>query len=173
MHGSINSLRTSEVDVYSFTQVQREIAAKIEWLKDNNGPFLHPDWITTAVMSDHPDVDGKDADFHICCSRAQVRNEVCQQLNKFKPAADPLAPMQLVIEGFERLQHYYLVPRDGEQVGVRVDELSDDEIEAKAVEQETMGRACFQHADELRRYKDLRKHERVAIRASADVELRA
>lgn len=142
--------------MYSFAEVQREIAAKIEWLKDNNGPVLHPDWITQAVMADHADVDGKDADFHLCCSRAQVRNEVRQQLNKFKPQETPTAT-QLVLEGFERLQHYYLVPRDGEQVAVRIDELSDEEIDAKAEEQETMGRACFQHADELRRYKDLRR----------------
>lgn len=76
---------------YSFAEVQREISAKIEWLIDNNGPVLHPDWITQAIVSDHPDVDGSDADFYRCCTTAQVRNEVRQQINKLKPdaAANP------------------------------------------------------------------------------------
>lgn len=65
--------------------------------------------------------------------------------------------------GFERLQTHYLVERDEERVAVRIDHLTDEEIEAKAKEQETMGRACFQHADELRRYGDLRSSKQVDL----------
>jgi hypothetical protein len=80
---------------------------------------------------------------------------VRQQINKMRP--EPAGnQQQLVMPGFERLQTHYLVERDKERVAVRIDHLTDDEIEAKACEQETMGRACFQHADELRRYRDLR-----------------
>lgn len=149
--------------MYSFALVQREIAAKIDGLRESQHAVLHPDWIATAIMADHPDVDGEDADFHLCCSRAQVRNEVRVQLNKLKPDAELGAPTQLVIEGFARLQHYYSVPRDGVQLAVRIDALTDLEIEAKAQEQETMGRACLEHADELRRYRELRRFESVPL----------
>lgn len=142
--------------MYSFGDLQREIGAKIEWLKDNNGPVLHPDWITQAILADHQEIDGKDADFHLCCSRMSVRKEVREQLNKFKPEASP-SERQLVLDGFEHLQQYYVVTRDKEQVAVRVDALTDSELDQKANELDGMGRACLNHADEIRRYKDLRR----------------
>lgn len=142
--------------MYSFTDLQREIAAKIEWLRDNNGPTLHPDWITQAVMADHPDISGPDADFYACGARVSIRKEVREQINKLE-APESKLNRQLTLEGFERLQQYYVVKRDNEQVAVRIDHLTDAEIDAKADEYEAMGRSLLQHSDELRRYKTLRR----------------
>lgn len=142
--------------MYAFADLQREISAKIEWLRDNNGPTLHPDWITQAVMSDHPDIAGQDADFYTCCSRVSIRKEVREQINKLA-APDSKDSPQLSLEGFEHLQQWYIVTRDKTQVAVRIEHLTDDEIEAKANEYENMGRSLLQHADELRRYKELRR----------------
>lgn len=142
--------------MYAFADLQKEIGAKIEWLRNNNGPTLHPDWITQAVMADHPDVDGKDADFYTCCSRVSIRKEVREQINKLE-APESKNSNQLTLEGFEHLQQYYVVKRDNEQVAVRIDNLTDSELEAKATEYENMGRSLLQHSDELRRYRALRR----------------
>lgn len=149
--------------MYSFTELQREIGTKIEWLKDNNGPVLHPEWITQAIMSDHADISGKDADFHVCCSRLSVRKEVTQQLNRTESTP---TTKQLILDGFEHLQHYYVVARDDERVAVRVDHMTDTELDQKAAEYDSMGRACLQHADELRRYKEVRR-ESVEAKSTA------
>lgn len=162
--------------MYSYSDLQREIGAKIEWLRDNNGPTLHPDWITQAVMTDHPDVTGADADFYTCCSRVSIRKEVREQINKID-MPESKSNKQLSLDGFEHLQQYYVVKRDQEQVAVRIDSLTDTEIEVKATEYEHMGLSLLSHADELRRYKDLRREEtksaHVASHSSAIAEARA
>lgn len=148
----------SEVYVsgYSTKDLQAEIARKIEWLKYNNGATLHPDWITQQVLSDHPDITGADKEFYTCCSRAQVREETRRQLNRYRAKAEAEPDSQLTLDGFTRLQQYYLVDRDQTQVAVRVDDLTDDEIDEKVDELQGMGRGCFEHADELLRFKELR-----------------
>lgn len=144
--------------MYSFADVQREIGAKIQHLMQTNGPVLHPDWMLHSLLADHPDVDGKDADFYKCCTKTTVLNEIRQQINRRKVNGDNSEESaQLVMPGFEFLQKHYVVHRDKEQCIVRIDLLTDEEIESKAQEREAMGRACFAHADELRRYRDLRK----------------
>lgn len=145
--------------MYSLSDLQQEIGAKIEYLKDHNGPVLHPDWIAQAIFADHDKIEGKDADFYKACAWTTVRREVRQQINQTESKPNT---RQLTLEGFEHLQHYYVVTRDKEQVAVRVDELTDTEIEAKAGEYDSMGRACLSHADELRRYKELRRNTQFA-----------
>lgn len=144
--------------MYSFSDVQREISAKIQWLIDNNGAVLHPQFIAHSVESDHPDVTGADAEFYKCCSFAKLRDEVRQQINRMKVKTEEQDGVeQLVMPGFDHLQQRYFISRDGETCIVKIDDMTDDEIEAKAKEREAMGRACYAHADELRRYRELRK----------------
>ncbi len=141
--------------MYSFAELQREISKVIDQkraLKEK----LHPSWITTAIMESHSDITGVDADFHKCCSRVSIRKEVTQQVNRID--ADPANPsQQLILDGFDHLQSYYVVERDGELVGVPVDEVSNAELLRKADEYDAMGRACMKHADEIRRYVSNRK----------------
>lgn len=139
---------------YSTTDLQREISEKIEYLRTHNGPVLHPDWISQAIFADHEDIRGADAEFYRCCAWTTVRREVRQQINQVE--SDP-RDHQISLEGFEHLQDYYVVTRNKEQVAVRVDHLTDSEIDVKANEYDSMGSTCLAHADELRRYKDLRR----------------
>src|SRR5262245_22545429 len=117
---------------------------------DNKDKEISPDWVTNLIMSDHPDVTGKDADFHLCCSRLTVRKEVTQQINKIDK--DKPGVTQRVLDGFEHLQEYYVIDRKGEKLAVKIEECSDDELENKAVEYEAMAKTCMEHADEIRRY---------------------
>lgn len=142
---------------YNLGDLQSEIEHKIESLKAKRPAQMPPDWITHAILADHPDVEGADADFYRCCSHVTVRKLVREQLNRTDAAAATAKSPQLVLEGFEHLQHYYMVTRKREQISVRIDLCTDEEIEAKIREYESMGRACLSHADELRRYLDLRR----------------
>lgn len=158
--------------MYSMAELKNEIGAKIEWLRENNGPELHPNWIAKAIMDDHSDIQGTDADFHLCCSYAIVRKEVTQQINQTE--TDPKVT-QLALDGFAHLQHYYVIERSGERLAVRVDNLTDTELDGKAGEYDSMGRTCLEHADEIRRYKELRRDKKMELhfQRPATAELRA
>ena len=140
---------------YTFADVQREIARKLESLFEEAKPDeVNPAWVTQAIFADHPSIAGEDTDFYRVCSHVKVRDEVRQQLNRLTAR---LPDSQLTLEGFEHLQEYYAVPRNGEAIHVRIDLLDDDEIEAKIQEHESRGRGMLEHAAELRRYLDLRR----------------
>ena len=138
--------------MYSLTDLQHEIEKTIERMEAQNEARLHPDWITQAVMNQHPDVDGGDADFYECCSRAEVRNQVRKRLNRYKASADLEIDTQITLEGFERLQKRYLVTEKGEQVAVRIESMATKQLQEKADELRAMGAGCYQHADEIDRY---------------------
>ncbi len=62
-----------------------------------------------------------------------------------------------LLPGFEHLQTFYSVSRNRKQCIVRLDLMTDDEIDAKCLEYETMSAGCLAHSKELRRYKDERR----------------
>lgn len=143
--------------------ITEEIKMTIAGLMDSSESVLHPDWITTAVMSGHPDVDGEDADFALVGCRAFVRNETRKQINKIKSIDESDQPEQLVMPGCNHLQKYYACERDSERCAVRVDMMTDDELQQKASEYRAMGRACLDHADEIERYLSERQNLNLAI----------
>ena len=138
--------------MYSLRDLQNEICAKIKWLQENNGAVLHPDWITQAVMKDHAEIEGADADFHLCISRLYVRKEVTQQLNKTDAIPKLDEPQQLTLEGYEYVQKYYVIKRGDDLVSVRVDALTYEEGKKKAMSYIRLGAQCNAHGEELLRY---------------------
>ncbi len=142
--------------MYSFHDLKKEIAKKIEWLQHNNGTEMHPTWITEAIMKDHPDVNGVDADFHLCASRHSVRQEVTKQINKVE---SDMPENQLKLEGFEYLQEWYVILRGEDRVAVRIENMSIAEGRQKAMEYRKMGDSCYAHANEIDRYFERRAVE--------------
>jgi hypothetical protein len=138
----------------SFNEWQQAISAKLKWIRDHNGSILHPDWITEAVMKDHADISGEDADFHLFGSRGYIRSEVTAQINKIGKVKDD---RQGTLEGFEFLQEFYVVERDKVLVAVSVFDMTDVEIDRKAEEKDSLAMANAKHATELRRFKELRR----------------
>jgi len=63
---------------------------------------------------------------------------------------------QHILEGFEYVQTHYVIERDGSKIGVRVENMSDDEIDARVQLLERRGAACIAHADDLKRFKNRR-----------------
>lgn len=118
----------------------------------SEGKSIAASWVVQAIVKSHPDVSGADANWYILCGYEHARDSVRQVLRRYKPSEE--GPQeQVVLPGFERLQKAYLVDRGNEQTIVPVQDLTDAEIEAKEIELEIMGRGCYQHRDELKRYR--------------------
>lgn len=140
--------------MYLLSELTREID---EVLLGLNSQKKHPDWITQMVMARHPHIAGVDSEFYACTGRAHVRDCVRQRLNRYKLKAEATPDTQIVLDGFERLQRDYLIDEDGTQVAVPVHEMTDAQLEAKATELRAMGAGCYQHADEIERYRSTRR----------------
>jgi len=138
--------------MYSQTDLTREINELILAMQERNEPRMHPDWITQEIMLRHPGIEGEDSDFYTLTARSHVRDSVRQALNRFKVKPELVANSQITLEGFERLQRYYLADEDGAQVAVRVQDMTERQLADKAAELRAMGAGCYQHADEIERY---------------------
>lgn len=143
--------------MYTMSDLTAEIEGVIEDLERNQASRLDRDWITQQVISQHPDVEGDDADFYACITREKVRDAVRSRLNRYKAKAEVSPDPQLILAGFERLQRYYAFEDGQQQVAIRIEDMTDAQLEAKERELMAMGAGCYQHADELRRYRDKRK----------------
>lgn len=133
----------AETSVYR--EVREFIAAKIA-----RGEIVSVDWLTHEIVANKRGISGDDVEFYRVCAFTHVRDVVKRCVGKYdaKPATD----VQLVLDGFEHLQVAYTVERRGENVLVPVDQLTDCEIEGRAVEYEKMAKGCLAHAKELRSY---------------------
>lgn len=143
--------------MYSMSDLSVEIEQIVEGLEHMNAPRLDRDWITQQVMSQHADIDGEDADFYCCVSREKVRDVVRKRINRYSAKAEVKADPQLVLTGFERLQRYYSFEDGDHQFAVRVEDMTDAQLAAKERELMAMGAGCYQHADEIRRFRSQRR----------------
>jgi hypothetical protein len=139
--------------MYSLSQLTQEIRALID-ARIQSKHAIHPDWITQEILNNHADVDGEDSDFYLCVGKESVRAQVRQQINRFKLTPDKALNVdrQLVLPGYERLQSFYLIGADGEQIAMPLERMSAAQRQAKILELRAMGDGCHQHADELERY---------------------
>jgi hypothetical protein len=156
---------------YGPNDLVREISRTIQDALDRDVTMPAP-FIQAEVMRQHilPTFEGEyrsHRGFYLFCANAHVRNEVHKVLKRFK-APEPL-DRELTLPGFKFLQKGYLVKRQhrvrrkGKMVYVTqetlvpVNQLSDEELETKALDYEAMADGCRRHAAELRRYKRERK----------------
>lgn len=127
-------------------------------------------WVAHEVCQSHKDGLSADAeaDFWRHCGYAQTRDMVRRCISE---RAEPPRPealeteraRQYVLPGFDHIRTHYLVERDGTEVGVFVYSLTDEEIEAKASQYRKMGAACYAHANELDRFRELRLRDGGAV----------
>jgi hypothetical protein len=108
------------------------------------------DWLTNDIVSSKDEIEGSDLPFYRVCAFKHVRDIVKSCVGKYdrKPSTDS----QIVLPGFEHLQVAYTVSRDGENVLVPVDLISDEELAMRAAEYDGMAQGCLAHALEIREY---------------------
>jgi hypothetical protein len=124
----------------------KNVTAEISAVIDRHGNQPDLGVLAMLVINNHPEVKGKDADFHVCAAFRAVRKEISDQLNqrRFRPSIHQ--------QEFEALKHGYNVDRDGQQLHLDLELLSFDEIMSKSEEYRKQGQAQIREADELRRY---------------------
>jgi hypothetical protein len=151
-------------------KLDEQINAVLERLQEL-GQKWEPKWITKEICDRHTgglreeDESVEDAvAFWRFTGSGFTRDAVRRRINaraETKPE-DQENPRQSVLEGFDRLQSYYLVRRGGEDLGVPVQGMTDAELDAKAAQIRRMGDGCHAHSDELIRYKNERPKQRQA-----------
>jgi len=133
-------------------EIRRIVGARVE-----AGMIVRVEWLTHEILALKSNIEGEDAAFYVACGVKFIRDAVrdCVGAYKPKPTAEP--DVQIVMEGFDYMQRAYTVSRESEVLLVPVDQMTDTEIEARAVELEAMARGCITHARELRNYAAMRQ----------------
>lgn len=115
-----------------------------------------PRWIAQEVVGSHANGiadDGEDADFIRYCAYAHTRAEVAAVIRK---RADPSKAADtdqlLLMEGWDHLQQYYTVEREGDWVAEPTTQCTDKELLAKASEIRSQAETLMAHADEIERF---------------------
>lgn len=125
-----------------------------------DGAEWRPALIADEVVRSHDAglAEGDDALFWRHCGYAETRREVTRCINARagdRPTGD--SDPQFVFPGYQHLQRYYVVQRDGEDMGVPVFEMTDLEIESKVALYRAQARAQLAHANELIEYRAARR----------------
>lgn len=152
--------------MYSITLLAQEIRAIVHDRIQRKEP-IQPNWITQEIINTHSLIEGEDSDFYLCVGRETIREQVRKQISRFKLSPDKAlnVDQQLVLPGYERLQVFYLVESDGEQIAIPLERMSESQRQAKIDELRAMGAGCYQHARELERYD--REHPAIGQEAAA------
>ena len=129
--------------------VYREVAEFVR-KKTDDGAIVQVDWLATEFLGRKDQIDWDDAPFYTVCAHHHIREIAKQCIGKYKPK--PQTDNQIVLLGFEHLQKAYPVERSGERLLVPVHLLTDDELEARALEYEDMAKGCIAHAKEIRSF---------------------
>ena len=152
---SLPEEKEEELEIVSYQdKLTREINKTLDdWEEEKRN--LVASWITAEICNKHCPglaVDlTEDREFWHFGGYANTRDEVRRCINE-RTGDKPKKDKQRWLPGFEHLQSYYMVTRDGDDIGVPTPDLSDDELRAKAIFYRNMGDGCYAHADEIERY---------------------
>jgi len=147
---------------YSDSNLRTEIEQYIYDLRDRH-EHLHPKWIAQAICQGHRDgLTPDDTDhraFWEFTGYTTTRKYATECINKYDTGLDDMASLQPMFPGFasEHLQPYYVVARDGADVGIPISDCTDSELLAKAAMFEANARKLTAHANELRRFVEWRQ----------------
>lgn len=138
------------------TTLNAEIDALISARVAANEP-LHPVWIAHSVCLQHEAalIEGADKLFWLHAGHLVARKAVLERVRQVagvsvEQGAQPRLP------GFDHLQTHYIVTRDGDEIAVPTDLLSDGELRGIATRIDAMAETCKAHAREVRRFIRLR-----------------
>lgn len=128
-----------------FKEIRKLVTDKV-----NSGAIVRVDWLTAEIISERNRFEGEDADFYLVCAHKHVSEIVKECIGKFKPK--PQLDRQAPLPGFNHLQKAYPVEREGIRLLVPIHMLTNQELEARALEYMEMSEGCIAHAKEIRMF---------------------
>lgn len=117
---------------------------------------LRTDWLAAEFLETKGEVFGEAVPFYRACAVNVVTDTMKRCVGKYDSRPER-ADDQLILPGFDHLQKAYTVVRDGVNVLVPIDMLTDDEMVARAKEYDAMAVGCRAHAREIREYLSSRR----------------
>lgn len=152
---------------YTDSDLVTDINTEIDALRASNKDTIDPAVVAFRVFDGYREGfasgDTRAVAFARHTSYAAVRKLATTCLNKLEPEPDEDgSATQARLPGFEtdRLQSYYVNERNGTKVAVRIDLMTDEEVEQKAAHYSSNARQLNAHAAELMRYLGWRRDRR-------------
>jgi hypothetical protein len=121
-------------------------------------------WLVTEVLNRHQDIAGADVPFFQLCGYEHVRDTVREVFRLRKGNEAESEAQADLFPGYTHVQRSYTISRDGEQMVVRLEQMTADEIRSKASELRGFAMGAMAHARELDEY--LKEREGKAAQAS-------
>jgi hypothetical protein len=157
---------------YTEERVRSEIDRVLDRQHDA-GQELQPQWATHEVCGAHrrglaalpDDAPPEELDHVAFWDFAGYTNTRRLATRCVNAREQPGPDQQPVLPGFEELFRYYVHTRGGVDVGVRIEDSTDEELLTKADLYEAQGNRQIKHADQLRRYVGWRRIERARAAA--------
>ncbi len=140
------------------SRIATDVRDIIHGFEQQHADIIRPDIVSIKVMEGYGEISGKETDVFILATYSHVRKTVRQAFNKrYNKPEDAPEDGTLLLEGFERLQRWYLVAEDKDAIARHIEDLSVKQLLTKADEYDKMAVGCALHADELRRYADTKQ----------------
>lgn len=149
-------MSSNEKDSYRNILIE-EILNQVDRLMERK-KVIDANKVTQLICANHRDEILQNAEFSIYNIYSNVRREVRSVISKKLGTDEQETSGQLTIEGFKHVQQYYAIERNGIPLVVPVEQMTDEEVEAKAAWHRKCGQAHFEHADELIAF-----HERAKV----------
>jgi hypothetical protein len=146
----------NRAEIQNKDRFEIEIAKRVsEWDKD--GKDLVPSFITAAIVQSH-EQDGlvRENDhtlFFLHYTYKAVRQDVGAYILKhFSIDSKKPEQVEITLHGFEYVQRRYIVKRDGQDIAIAPNLLTEKERAALLQRLRKSGKSILAHADEVERY---------------------
>lgn len=117
-----------------------------------SGAIGHVSFFTAQAMASFGEIEGEGADFFTVCTQETVTKIVKDAVGKYD-SPDSDTPL---LDGFKHLRIAYPVHRAGDHLLVPVDQLTDDEIDARCAQYQEAADGYLAHIEELQTFKSTR-----------------
>jgi hypothetical protein len=141
--------------MFSERDLSAEIRALIEKKIETAKRPINPEWIAHEIIQRRKPPEewsGEAADFYRHCTYNHVRSRVRDVVRAFGRTQEDFDERTLPLFPGSFVQRAYSILRRGKSVIVRVEAMTDREIEQKAGDLERLAFGARRHARELRRY---------------------
>jgi len=134
----------------------RQMVRKLVNDTAESGAIGHVQFFTAMAMTEFGEIEGDGADLYTICAHETVAQIVKKAVGRYD-APDSQTPL---LAGFEQLRIAYPVHRGGDHVLVPINQMTDDEIDARCAQWQSAADGYIKHIEEMQTYKREREIQR-------------